>query len=40
MNKKFGVGIDMVEIKRFEDKIYQMNKPTNPYLDGKVVLVK
>ena len=26
MNKKFGVGIDMVEIKRFEGKIYQMNK--------------
>ena len=26
MKKKFGVGIDMVEIKRFEDKPYQKNK--------------
>ena len=26
MKKKFGVGIDMVEIKRFEDKAYQKNK--------------
>ena len=26
MKKKFGVGIDMVEIKRFEDKTYQKNK--------------